>query len=145
MALLTEAAPQTFALFGERLRPAADVPAERLRQLLSNLDSTDFTIRAAASQELEKLGDLAVPVLRRALKGNPSLEMRQRIEALLANLRLLHQPEALRRQRAVRVLEQIGTLEAQKLLKTLANGSTAARETTAAAAALERGHQRATK
>jgi WD40 repeat protein len=138
MGLLTEAAPQTLALFQERLRPAVDAPAKRLRQLLSDLDSTDFNVRDAASRELEKLGELAAPKLRRALEDKPALEKRQRIDTLLVSLRLLHQPEALRRLRAVRVLEQIGTPQARKLLEMMSKGSRDARETAAAVAARDR-------
>ena len=138
IANLTQAAPQTLTLFQERLRPAMDAPTERVRRLVSELDSSDFKVRDTASRELDKLGDLAVPALRHALDDNPALEMRQRIETLLAAARFVHQPEALRRLRVIHVLEQIGTPEARILLHKLRQGSKAARETAAAARALKR-------
>jgi WD40 repeat protein len=123
---------QAISLCKERLHPAADAPAETLRGLLADLDSSDFNVRDAAVHEVEKLGDLAEPALRRALEEKPSLEVRRRIESVLSTNRLVRQPEALRRLRAVRVLESIGTPEARQLLKKLAAGSSAARETAAA-------------
>jgi WD40 repeat protein len=140
---LTAAAPQTLALFKERLRPAVSAPAERLRRLLAELDSPDFTTRTDAARELEKFGDLAAPALRRALEDKPSLEVRRRIESVLAAGRFVRQHEALRRLRAVRVLEQIGTAEALRLLRKLAEGNPSARETAAAREASTRGQQQA--
>lgn len=140
---LTAAAPQTLALFEKRLRPAASAPAERLRRLLTKLDSPDFTTRTDATRELEKLGDLAAPVLHRALEDKPSLEVRRRIESVLSAARFVRQPEALRRLRAIRVLEQIGTPESQQLLRKLADGDPSARETAAARDAWMRGQRQA--
>jgi hypothetical protein len=140
---LTAAAPQTLALFKQRLRPAADTPTERLRRLLADLDSPDFTTRSDAARELEKLGDLAAPALRRALEDKPSLEVRRRIESVLSAGRFVRQPEALRRLRAIRVLEQIGTPEAQRQLRKLAEGNPSARETAAARDAVARGQRQA--
>ena len=44
----------------------------------------------------------------RVLDDKPSLEVRRRIESVLSTNRLVRQPDALRRLRAVRVLEPIG-------------------------------------
>jgi WD40 repeat protein len=140
---LTAAAPQTLALFKERLRPAASPSAKHLRRLLTELDNPDFTIRTDAAHELEKFGDLAAPALRRALEDKPSLEVRRRIESVLAAGRFVRQPEALRRLRAIRVLEQIGTPEAQRMLRKLADGDPSARETAAARDAWTRSQRQA--
>jgi hypothetical protein len=67
----------------EHLRPAPKVPAERLHQLVANLDSTEFTERAEAAKELKKLGMGAVTALREALEEKPPLEKKRRLEDLL--------------------------------------------------------------
>ena len=78
----------------------------------------------------------AEPMLGQALQNNPSLEMRRRIEAILAAPR---RPQAgdLRNLRAIAVLERIGTPEARVILEKLGGGAPTA-ETRAAQAALRR-------
>ena len=45
-----------------------------------------FELRRQAESELEGLGELAQPVLRKALDGEPSLVLRKRVERLLDKL-----------------------------------------------------------
>jgi hypothetical protein len=142
-AALAAASVQAVALIKERVGPATEVPAERLRRLLADLDSPQFTARDAAVRELEKLGDRAEPALRRALEGKPSLEVRRRIESVLSSLRLVRQPELLRGLRAIRVLEQVGTPVARQVLQALADGTPEARLTQEAKASLQRLTRRA--
>jgi hypothetical protein len=79
------------------------------------------------------------PELRRALAGQPSAELRNQAEALLAVAPVLvRSPEVLRRVRAIQVLEHIGSADARLILETLAKGSPAARETREAQSALQR-------
>ena len=105
----------------------------------TGLESEQFAVREKAQRELEELGDLAEPVLRQALEGKPSLEMRRRVQAVLEHLRgPVTQPELLRSLRAVAVLEDIGTPEARGLLETLAADADEARQTREAKAALRR-------
>ena len=81
----------------------------------------------------------AVPGLRDALKGKPTLETRKRLEELLVDVRAsAASPENLRPLRAVEVLEHLGTSEACAVLKTLADGAPAARLTHEARAAQNR-------
>jgi HEAT repeat protein len=87
---------------------------------------------------LEKLGDRAAPALREVLAGKPSAEVRKQAEELLAGQRLVRSPEVLQRLRAVQVLERVGSPEARQLLKALARGAPAARETREAKASLDR-------
>src|SRR5688500_2248321 len=72
-------------LLGERLR-SPDTVEEIVRRQLLDLDSDRFAVRESASQKLKDLGMDAAPVLRQALKGKPSLEMRRRVEELLVPL-----------------------------------------------------------
>src|SRR5262249_34861951 len=69
----------------KRLRPAALPAPEQLARWVAELDSAVFADREKASRELERQVDLAEPFLRKALAGDPSPEVRRRIEALLAN------------------------------------------------------------
>src|SRR5207302_4849549 len=65
------------------LRPVAAVDEQRLARLVRDLDNDRFAVRNQASAELERLAELAVPILQKTLKASPSLEMRQRITSLL--------------------------------------------------------------
>src|SRR5262249_29886332 len=90
--------------------------------------------------ELERLGELAEPALRKTLAAQPSLELRQRIERLLERLVTWQPPSAdlVRAIRSVDVLERIGTSEAKQLLEQLAHGAASAQLTTEAQASLNR-------
>src|SRR5262249_58447072 len=105
-------------------------------------ESEEFAARRKASAELEKL-ESAQEGLVKVLGGQPSLEMRRRVEQILQTLTGLT-PERLRSLRAVEALEQIGTPEAQKVLKNLAQGAPGTLLTDEAKSALERlGRRRA--
>jgi hypothetical protein len=84
-------------------------------QLVADLDADAFAVRQKAAEELEKLGVATEPALRKALKGQPSIELKRRIEQLLDRLRL----EVLR---ALEVLERLDTPESRQLLEKLAAG-----------------------
>jgi hypothetical protein len=95
--------------------------------------------REQAIRELERLGELAEPALRKALEGQPSLEVRRRVEGLLQKLDgPVTLPQHLRSLRAIEVLEHIGTPAAQQVLAQLAKGATAAHLTREAQAAVAR-------
>jgi WD40 repeat protein len=122
-----------------RVRPAAPVDAERVKQLLAALEDKRYAVRKQAEGELEKLAERAEPLLRQRLKANPPLEVRQRVERLLKKLTgPITSPQAMRELRAVEVLEHLGTAEAQHVLKELARGAPEARLTQEVKAALER-------
>ena len=87
--------------------------------LLADLDSDRFAVRQAAESELEKMGLLIEPVLRKALESKPSLEVRQRIEKTLAKLA----SERLRIVRALEAIERTNTPEARRLLEALSEGA----------------------
>lgn len=67
-------------------QPAAAAEAERAAALIKDLDSDAFPVRQSAQEGLEKLGLAAESALRGALTARPSLETRQRIEAVLQRL-----------------------------------------------------------
>ncbi|HEY7424697.1 MAG TPA: WD40 repeat domain-containing protein [Gemmataceae bacterium] len=134
---------QSVSLLRARLRAAKAPPAEELARLLTDLDNAQFERRELASKKLAEMGELAQTALRQALERKPVLEVRRRIENLLAASRRVHVPEERRRLRAVRVLESIGTAEARQVLETLAKGAADARLTTAAKVALTRLARRA--
>ncbi|HEV3262792.1 MAG TPA: WD40 repeat domain-containing protein [Gemmataceae bacterium] len=131
-----------------RLRPILPADArrhKRVDQLLADLDSKQFRVRQNASKELAGLGAAAEPALRKALASPPSLEVRRRLEGLLEQLpSAAPSPEHLRLQRAVAVLEYIGSPEARQLLSQLAAGVPEAQLTQEAAASLERMRRRPT-
>jgi len=123
----------------DRVPPAADIDAKKVEQWIHDLDRGNYKDRAVAAKELEKLGELAVPALQKALTSNPPLEMRRRLETLLdeftgSNLA----PEQIRTVRAIEVLEKIGSAEARQMLERLAKGAAGSLTTRHAQAALER-------
>jgi RNA polymerase sigma factor (sigma-70 family) len=135
---LSAASQQTVAFLKTRLRPIPEVDAKRLARLIADLDDARFAVREKTSAQLAKYGDRAEPALRKTLEGQPSLEVRRRIEAILEELNRPFSTEQLREARAVEVLERIGTLPAQEVLRALAEGAPGARLTREAKAALER-------
>jgi WD40 repeat protein len=140
---LSAAPEEALRLLKARLKPVEPVDPERIRRLLADLDSREFTVRQAASRALKQIGDQAEPHLRAALEGKPSLELRRRIEEIFERPQLPPAPESIRCLRALQVLEQVGTPEALRLLQAQARGAAGARETRAAQAALERLARRA--
>jgi hypothetical protein len=104
----------------ERVRALA-APEERIAQLINDLDSPKFPVRARASGELERIGFRAAAALRKALQGKPSAEVRRRAEQLLR--RLEGEEGSFQKMRLVRlvgVLEQLDAPEGRTLLETLA-------------------------
>jgi hypothetical protein len=142
---LVAAPGETVHFLEGRLVPVTPCGPERLTQLLADLDNDDFAVRERATDELSKLGELADPALRKALAGNPSPEVRQRLKRILNDRVGGLSPEQLRDLRAVEALEHIDTPEARRLLETLAKGAPEVRLTREAAASLERLDKRGEK
>jgi hypothetical protein len=136
---LIDAQDEAVALLRKHLRPAR-ADREKIEQLIADLDSPRPAARETATRELERLGDVAEPAVRAALKAGPSPEAQRRLQGLLEYRRLYVNSEALRPLRSVEVLEKIGTAQARELLRALASGETTARLTHEAAASLKRLH-----
>jgi RNA polymerase sigma factor (sigma-70 family) len=124
-----------------RLQPAPAVDEKRVRKLIADLGSEDFGTRENARKELEKFGEGALDLYRKALAGKPSAEARRQLEALAeryAEPWVSPWPELVRSLRALEALELIGTPEARKVLETIAKGVPGARLKEEAKQSLER-------
>jgi hypothetical protein len=135
---LVESPVHTIPFLKDHLKPAAEVNSKLVERILADLDSNQFATRDKAAKELAKLGDQIEPSLRKALEGQLSEEVRRQIKAILDAPRAVPSGEILRTLRAIQVLERIGTPEARDVLKKLAAGAVAARETREAQESLER-------
>jgi len=138
--VLSQVPKQSVPLLRERVQAVPPADAQKVAQLIADLDSNTFAMRKKAEDELEKLSELAEEALRNALHAKPSLEVKMRLQALLDKLEpgLAPNPQQLRILRALEVLETAGTPEAQEVLKAVAKGASRARVTKDAQAALDR-------
>ncbi|MFL5342505.1 MAG: sigma factor-like helix-turn-helix DNA-binding protein, partial [Gemmataceae bacterium] len=124
------------AFLGSKLQKIETIDARRIEHLVADLDAGQFAVREQATKDLEALAERAAPALQKALGGNPSPELRQRLRALLDRLDgIKPSPETIRQIRAVEALELIRTVEAQRLLERLAAGPSELRLTREAKAA----------
>lgn len=136
---LTAVPEQTVPFLKQRLKPAVSPDPSRIARLVEKLRSEEFATRADATRELLKIGEPAIPTLRKVLEAPPSLDARKRIEQLLKALEEgTTSQETLRVLRGIEVLERIGTTEVRQVLEGLAKGAEGAPETTEAAAAAKR-------
>jgi HEAT repeat protein len=111
---------QTVPYFKPRLQPIPPPDPKQLARLLADLDDRQFAARAKATRELVKLGRQAMPALRQVLAGQPSLEVRRRVQEILQRWQqAVLAPDELQRWRAVEALEHIGTTEARQILDRL--------------------------
>jgi hypothetical protein len=118
----------------ERLRPL-DATTQRIYKLITDLDREEYDVRQAATKELEQIGPTAELAIGKALKNQPSLETRRRLEGLLEKIEPLGR---VRLPRAVCVLEQIGTPAARRALEELEKGDLQSRLVQEARASLGR-------
>jgi WD40 repeat protein len=132
---------QSVPFLREHLRPVATVDGATLDRLVADLDSSRFSVRQAASEQLERLGGKAEAALRKGLRPKSSLETQHRIELLLAKVAAAREspsPAGLRLLRAVEALEHADTPEARPALERLAAGAAGAELTEQARASLDR-------
>jgi WD40 repeat protein len=129
----------TVAYLKSHLSAVTAPGADRIARLIADLDGDEFAARKKAAEDLEKIGETAAPLLRKALQAGPSAEVKKRLEDLLAKANSMTPGgDALRSLRAVEVLEAVATPQARQLLRKIAAGAAAARLTREARAALER-------
>jgi hypothetical protein len=113
--------PRHFVPFLQQRLPKRDPELEpRIARLIADLDSDRFKVRLQATRDLEKLGDLAGPALRKAIAGKPSPEAAGRLKELLRR-KPAPSPEQLQWLRAVQALELIGGPETKPLLTVIAS------------------------
>jgi WD40 repeat protein len=137
---LVLAGDQGVDLLSRHLRPIrGDRKLRSVEQLLADLNNDNFGLREAATQELKARGWEAYSDLEKALKASPSPETRRRLQQLLGGLHAGKlDPENLRQQRAIQILERIESEKARRVLETLAKGASSAAQTRDALAALGR-------
>jgi RNA polymerase sigma factor (sigma-70 family) len=129
----------TVKFFAEKVKPVTALDPKRIRRLLADLGSDEFTVREAASQALHGLDEQAIPYLEATLKSAVSLEVRLRVQRILEQKQeTAITTEQLRQIRTVTVLERIGDGASKHLLKKWASGPVGALLTREASAALKR-------
>jgi WD40 repeat protein len=136
---LAGAPEQALALLKARLQPVVPLSEKEVAAFTAALDSEKFAVREAASRQLEAMEDLGESWLRKVLAAKPSLEVRRRVEQILAR-RDQHPVSARERiaLRGVELLERTATRDAILYLQALGNGAPDARLTLDAQAALKR-------
>jgi hypothetical protein len=141
IAYLAASPDKAMPLLRQELKPV-QVDRQALAAALADLDSDKFARRETAARILTQMGDAIEGDLRRALETPPSLEFRDRILGILKSVGhgqiIVADGNQLRQLRAITVLEQIGSVEAQELLKHIAQGAPDARLTREARSALQR-------
>jgi hypothetical protein len=111
--------------------------AATLTRLIEELDSSEFKVRQHATEQLCQFGNVAAPALRRALEGDPSVEVQKRIHTLLDQLNVWT-PQRLCEHRALQALKRMSEQKSKAVLEALAAGAPGARLTQEAKASLER-------
>jgi RNA polymerase sigma factor (sigma-70 family) len=100
--------------------------ARQTARLLAQLDNDDFATREKATAEVRRLGAVILPALYQALKDEPTLELRRRVQELLDEIDPRDHGVSLnmvRLARAVEVLEWIGNTAARQVLQKVAASS----------------------
>ena len=139
VAVLVAASESTTAFLRRRLRPAPARDLSQLPALIADLVGKDSAKRIRAADELRQFGSPAAPALYQALKDNPAEATRREVEAVLAVISEFPvAPDDLRRARAIQILEQIGTPEAEAVLRALTTTDHVSDSSREAQAALQR-------
>jgi len=132
-----ESGPHALEWLGTKLSPAGVGDAQRVEGWLKDLDDARFEKRQSAQAELEKQGDAIEALLKKALAGQPTPEVKKVVESLLQDM-AAKAPQRRREIRLVNALELMDNAESRKLLEKLAAGRADAELTLAAQKALDR-------
>jgi WD40 repeat protein len=138
---LAASAAEALPYLEKKLQPVASADAKRVAELIRDLGNDQFAVREQASKELEKLGETATAMVRKALATDVSSEVHVRLEAMLKKqdrARRSPSPQRLQVLRTLEVLEFAGTPEARQRLQKLADGAAESFITREAKAALKR-------
>jgi WD40 repeat protein len=135
---LSEIPAAAAELLQSKIVPVKARDPERVRKLIADLNSTNFKTRELAERELGQFDDRARAALEEALKNAGELELRRRLEKLLAALEREPTPNDLREMRAIQALELAAAPETTAVLRRLASGAAGSRLTEDARTALGR-------
>ncbi|HTU17025.1 MAG TPA: hypothetical protein VMG10_03115 [Gemmataceae bacterium] len=135
---LTADPRQAVTLVRKQLKPVPVVEDREIVTLLDRLGSDDFQEREQATEALSKVGEQALPAMKKALSGDVPIEARKRLERLVEQTSSKASTPLLRGLRAIEVLEHTGTTECKHVLVALAGGAPQAQLTREAKASLER-------
>ena len=129
------------AFLKDRLAKSAEVEAT-VHRLVRELGNDRFAVREKASRELARLAPSAAAVLRRAAEDSHVPEVRQRLQAILNDVKGKDAPAAVlgpeQARMAVALLERMDAPDAHRALEDLARGPADVAATREAGAALER-------
>jgi hypothetical protein len=143
---LTTSPAKSVPFLADRLQPLAVKDRVALARLVADLEHRRFPERQRALTELHRYDRAAEPILQELLADNPTLEVRRRVELVLAGVgNPSATPERLQQLRALLALEYINDEAAQALLKKLAGGAPDAWLTEQARATLGRAVSQAAK
>jgi hypothetical protein len=138
MCALSATPQEGAALLRKQLKPVPVVEEKEITALLDNLGSDDFKVREQATEALSKIGEQALPAMKKTLGGEVALEVRKRLERLVEQTTSKASAPLLRGLRAIEVLEHTRTAESKHVLVALAGGAPQAQLTREAKASLER-------
>ncbi|MGH7173973.1 MAG: WD40 repeat domain-containing protein [Gemmataceae bacterium] len=138
MCTLSATPQQTAMLLRKQLKPVPVVEDKEIAALLDNLSSDDFKVREQATESLSKIGEQALPAMKKALNGEVALEARKRLERLVEQTTSKASAPLLRGLRAIELMEHTATPESKHVLVALAGGAPQAQLTREAKASLER-------
>jgi WD40 repeat protein len=129
---------QSIPFMMDQLPPARSAGTKRVEKLIADLENEEFSVRDKVAKELAKMAEQIEPLLKKAKESNPSPEVQRRIGAILNAPHAPPSGDRLRALRAIAILERIRSVEARQVLKQLAEGDPAARDTREAKEALAR-------
>ncbi|HKA07106.1 MAG TPA: PQQ-binding-like beta-propeller repeat protein, partial [Gemmataceae bacterium] len=125
-------------LLRRKVEPAKPARTEDVKKWIAELGADKFAVREAATMALRNLGRLVEDDQRAARDKTTSVEVRTRLEGLLADIPRERTASELIQARAVAAMELAGSDAARKLLSEWAAGAPGARLTVDAKAALGR-------